>query len=390
MPGYEFSTGISGLDQSLNGLRPGDNIVWQIDGLEEYTRFVLAQADYCHQREIPLIYIRFARHEPLMKKHMVTRLYTFDPGQGFEDFVFNIHSAIQEQGKGCCYIFDCLSELSQDWSSDRMLGNFFMLTCPYLGSMDNMAYFSLYRNRHSFHATSPILNVTQLFIDIYQHEGKIYVHPLKVDNRYSSTMNTLHQLEGNDCFPVRTSDRISLVLCKKVWSRLDSAAHTLGYWSKTFEKAEQVLADYEKGLVSKEKTDAWLFRLLKILFSRDKRILKLAEKYISLKELLFIRRRMIGTGLIGGKSSGFLLARAILKKHDPRIWEDRLEPHDSFYIGSDVFYTFLVQNGVWWIRQQQRDPELFLKDLGRARSQIMSGSFPHYIIKQFVDLLDYF
>ncbi|MFP4237249.1 MAG: PEP/pyruvate-binding domain-containing protein, partial [Desulfonatronovibrio sp.] len=100
--------------------------------------------------------------------------------------------------------------------------------------------------------------------------------------------------------------------------------------------------------------------------------------------------RMIGTGLIGGKSSGFLLARAILKKHDPRIWEDRLEPHDSFYIGSDVFYTFLVQNGVWWIRQQQRDPELFLKDLGRARSQIMSGSFPHYIIKQFVDLLDYF
>jgi pyruvate, water dikinase len=59
---------------------------------------------------------------------------------------------------------------------------------------------------------------------------------------------------------------------------------------------------------------------------------------------------MIGTGLIGGKSVGMLLARAILCRSDPR-WQSLLEAHDSFYIGSDVFYSYLVENGCWWLRQ---------------------------------------
>ena len=41
---------------------------------------------------------------------------------------------------------------------------------------------------------------------------------------------------------------------------------------------------------------------------------KLAEQYLTLKDILNVWRRMIGTGLIGGKSVGFLLARAILEK----------------------------------------------------------------------------
>ncbi|MFP4110180.1 MAG: PEP/pyruvate-binding domain-containing protein [Desulfonatronovibrio sp.] len=390
MTDYNFSTGLPGLDTALKGLRAGDNVVWQVDSIDEYNRFTLPFHDYCIFYDIPLIYIRFARHKPLLREDQANAIYRMNPQKGFENFIFRMHSIIRQHGKGCCYIFDCLSNLSSDWYSDRMLGNFFMLTCPFLGSMDTVAYFALLRNTHSFHATSPILNVTQLFLDVYQHEEDIFVHPLKVDNRYSPTMNTLHQLRGNVVEPVKTSDKISRVLCHKPWSRLDSAAHTLGFWSKTFSEAEQVYEDYTQGLCTEKKVNKLLVKLIKMIFSRDPRIIELAKKYISLHDILFVRRRMIGTGLMGGKSSGFLLARAILKKTEPERWEKKLEPHDSFYIGSDVFYTFLVQNGVWWIRQQQRDPELFLKDLDRARSQILNGSFPHYIIKQFVDLLDYF
>jgi pyruvate, water dikinase len=390
MENYNFSTGLPGLDEALKGLRAGDNVVWQVDSVDEYTRFSLPYHDYCLFYGIPLIYIRFARHKPLLREDQADATYNMNPQEGFEKFIFNIHSIIHKHGKGCCYLFDCLSNLSSDWYSDRMLGNFFMLTCPYLGSMDTIAYFSLLRNRHSFHATSAILNVTQLFLDVYQHGEDIFIHPLKVDNRYSSTMNTLHQLQGDVVSPVRTSDKISRVLYSKPWSRLDSAAQSLGYWNKTFSEAEQIQEDFEQGLCSEKTLDKWLEKLLKMIFSRDPRILGLAKKYMTLDEILFIRRRMIGTGLMGGKSSGLLLARAILDRVDPGRWEHKLEPHDSFYIGSDVFYTFLVQNGVWWIRQQQRDPDHFLKDLDRARSQILNGSFPHYIIKQFVDLLDYF
>ena len=98
---------------------------------------------------------------------------------------------------------------------------------------------------------------------------------------------------------------------------------------------------------------------------------------------------MIGTGLIGGKSVGMLLARAILKKTDPR-WNELLEAHDSFFIGSDVFYSFLVENGCWWLRQKQSDPKTFLDGVEEARRRILVGSFPDYIVKEFSEMLDYF
>ena len=118
-------------------------------------------------------------------------------------------------------------------------------------------------------------------------------------------------------------------------------------------------------------------------------MLRLVSRYLTLQDVLDIRKRIIGTGLIGGKTICMLLARAILKRHAERF-NDVLEPHDSFYIGSDVFYTFLVRNGVWWMRQKQRNPVTFLDDAGLARQRILAGSFPDYILKQFEEMLNYF
>ena len=115
----------------------------------------------------------------------------------------------------------------------------------------------------------------------------------------------------------------------------------------------------------------------------------MAQQYLTLKDILNVWRRMIGTGLVGGKSVGLLLARAILEKVDPR-WKAMLEPHDSFFIGSDVFYTFLVQNKIWWVRQKQKDPSHFLEGSEEARQRMLEGVFPEYIARQFGDLLDYF
>ncbi len=105
--------------------------------------------------------------------------------------------------------------------------------------------------------------------------------------------------------------------------------------------------------------------------------------------LVEIMQRMIGTGQIGGKSLGMLLARAILKHADAR-WAERLESHDSFYVGSDVFYTYLVQNGCWWLRRRQKDFALGLQRAAEARQKILQGAFPDYIQDQFLEMLEYF
>ena len=95
------------------------------------------------------------------------------------------------------YVFDCLSELEEAWATDLMMGDFFHLTCPFLFSLDTVAYFPVIRGRHSFDAIAKIRDTTQLFLDVYSEiageaEKGLYVRPLKVWNRYSRTMFSPH------------------------------------------------------------------------------------------------------------------------------------------------------------------------------------------------------
>jgi hypothetical protein len=139
----------------------------------------------------------------------------------------------------------------------------------------------------------------------------------------------------------------------------------------------------------REEADRYFHRLLRMLISRDEPMLRLAEKHFCLRDLLRVRKRMIGTGLIGGKSVGMLLARAILEATEPR-WRELLEKHDSFYVGADVFYTYLVQNGCWWMMQKHKSGQQHEDEIETARRRILAGEFPEYIVQQFADMLDYF
>jgi len=125
--------------------------------------------------------------------------------------------------------------------------------------------------------------------------------------------------------------------------------------------------------------------LCKLVIGRDKNILKLALNHFQLEDLLAIKERMIGSGYIGGKAVGMLLARKILK-----CWEYRLEPHDSFYIGSDVFYTYIVQNGWWQLRLEQRSQEGYYRAAGQLKEKIPQGVFPEIVREQFRNLLEYY
>jgi len=385
----DLSTGLGGLDRVLTGLIPGDNIVWQVDSAEDYARFVDPYARKAVAGGRTLIYFRFATHRPLLAEDCGAEIHQLRPEEGFETFLRNIHRVIEEKGRGAFYIFDCLSELAADWYSDRMLGNFFRLTCPYLYDLETITYFALLRDYHSVYATGPISDTTQLLLDVYHHKGDLYVRPVKVEHRWSPRMHMLHVWRGDEFLPVMESATAADVLTSVPWVRLGSAGSRLGVWTRAFLEAEQALEEIRSGDRDAEEETEYCRRLLRMSVSRDDRVLKLAQEYMGLEDLLEIGNRMIGTGLIGGKSVGMLLARAILAKTDRR-WPKLLEPHDSFYIGSDVFYTFLVRNGVWWVRNKQRDPGSFMDGAERARQRILTGTFPEHIEKQFSDMLDYF
>ncbi|MGE5379294.1 MAG: PEP/pyruvate-binding domain-containing protein [Candidatus Saccharibacteria bacterium] len=384
------NTGLPGLDKILNGVIPGDNVVFQVDSIDDYVPFVSPFCMEANRKKSDLVYFRFANHQAIIPEESCQHVIRLHPEAGFENFISEIFNVIEQFGKGACYIFDCLSELTVDWYSDRMLGNFFLLACPYLYDYDTIAYFALIRNHHNSFAIDAIHGTAQVVMDVYRgREGTIYVHPLKVDGRQSKTMYMLHRWEGDEFVPVLTSATTTEILSDVPQPWLDFSMHQRDVWTSSFLQAQEIMHATEAEATADWKGSGFYNRLVRMAVTRDPRLLTLVEQYLDLSDIVNIGKRMIGTGQIGGKSVGMLLARAILNKHD-RGWMQKLEPHDSFFIGSDVYYTYLIQNDCWWIRRKLNEPDSDYSLAEEANHRMLNGKFPKDIEDQFTKMLEYF
>lgn len=378
-----LSTGIPSLDLILKGINAGDNIVWQVEDIQDYADLVTPFTECAVRNGHHLIYFRFAEHPPLLDADSGADIHVFDPHDGFEPLLDHIHEIIARSGRSAFYVFDCLSGFRANWKSDQMLANFFMLTCPYLFDLETVAYFAIYHGHHTPDLLEPILETTQLFLDVYRHRGNRYIRPVKGQHRYSSTMNMLHAWSGMDVRPVTSSATISEVLNSSPWHQ--------GPHLRSLQAAPEIGVDACNWVFGQTPPggDADMSLAIRSILSRDEKIHPLIARWLTHVDLQRVQSRRIGTGLIGGKAIGMLLARAILQGMHPR-YIDLLEEHDSFYVGSDVYCTFLIRNGVWWLRQRQHDPETFLEGAEHARRRILTGTFPERILSQFEDMLDYF
>ena len=311
-----------------------------------------------------------------------------DTGAGFETVVRQVHTVIERAGRGAIYVFDCLSDLADQWISDQSLGNFFMLTCPRLRDLETVTYFGLYRDRHSDYALEPIRQTTQFMLDVFRLDLRLYVRPVKVQYRSREAMNTIHVRAGGEFLPVKESAVLAQILSRTQWPRLQSDRGA-GYWRRLFQEAAQVAQEWREERCPPERRAEISTRVLAAFRVHRSGIAPLVERYLTLEDFLAVRDRMIGIGSVGGKTLGMLAARAILRERDPDL-ASRLEVHDSFFVGAEVFITFLVQNGVWWLREQQRNPATYLQGLDEGRRRILGGEFPSHILEQFRGMIDYF
>jgi hypothetical protein len=378
------STGIDGLDTVLTGLQKGDNVVWQVDHIDDFAAFVGPYVERAGQQKRRLVYMRFADHQPLVEPGPGIRIYDLDAGSGFEAFTTQVHAIIAEEGKEAYYVFDCLSHLLDAWATDLMIGNFFMVTCPYLFDLDTIAYFAILRDRHSFKTIARVRETTQLLLDLYNIEGKKCLHPLKVWKRYSPTMFLPHLQQEGKFVPITSSVDATKLLSYISERGLKPAERVLDYWDKLFLQAAELSPD-----ASRQISQGMVNRLCKIMIGRDERMLSLAMRHFTLEDLSTIKRRLIGTGFIGGKAVGMLLANKIVA-NDQFDLSRHLEPHDSFYVGSDVFYTYLVENGCWKLRVEQKTKEGYFKVAAELREKLLSGRFPDQIREQFQEMIEYF
>ena len=386
-----LGTGLPELDRLLRGLIAGDNLVWRVDRVEDYAAFVQPYAEFGVEAGRPVVYFRFARHEPLLQGgngNEKTERHDLDPSIGFEPFLDAVHTIIERTPRGAYYVFDSLSELAAIWYSDQMLCNFFMLTCPYLYDRGDIAYFGLMRDRHSNEAVLPIRETCQVMIDVHASNGAVYLRPIKTQQRFSPTMHMLHRWADGHPEAITASHTIAQVLRPAPPSAIGCAVRPIDAWNRAFLQVQDLLLGPPE-LLNTEMAQHLFESLLRMVVSREERVLQLARRYFTLADLLDIGRRIIGTGMIGGKSVGMLLAHAILRNSGGR-WAGLLELHDSFYIGSDLFYSYLVRNGCWWMRRRQKTAQDVIEGAEQVRRRILTGKFSREAEDELARMLDYF
>ncbi len=387
-----ISSGISPLDRVLTGFRPGDNVVWQVDTLDDYRFFAEPFTKNAILSSGSCIYLRFAPHPPIVQPCPGLVVKEVDPGPGFAYFTAELHRVIREEAHTLFFIMDNLSALVDEWATDELLANFFQVTCPFLGELNTVAYFALMRGRHANSAVARIRDTTQVLVDVYRIGKTMYIHPLKVWDRYSPQMFLPHSVSGASWQPVFQSGEAAAIsaTARKHPLRVDSSS--IAPWDSVYNKLVQYWERHEeKGELTPE-FNALKQEVSRMLIGDDPILNKLADRYFTLNDLFAIRERIIGSGRIGGKATGMLLARKILLAGEGKTdFSAVLESHDSFYVGSDVFFTFLVDNNLFRLRLQlTKNSSITAEEFAAVEQEFLAGNFPADIMEQFRNMLDYF
>lgn len=380
------SSGFPDADKMLDNIRMGDNVVWRVSSLDQFRIFAGAFAQQAVKDGRNMIYIRFAEHEPILPEMDGVKVYNVKLDHLFETFTITIHNLIEKEGRDAFYVFDCLSELEEAWATDLLMGDFFHLTCPFLFILDTVAFFPVIRGRHSNDAIKIIRDTTQLFIDVYpgEDEASLFLRPVKVWNRRSDTMFEPHRFEisTGECAPATEGVEISSFYQQMNRSVHNSDNQNLDSWERFFQLTK---IKYENGLDVTQECS----RICDIMLTRDERMRKLIKENFTPEDYFEVHSKMVGTGMIGGKACGMLLARKIVENHRPDIFT-RIEPHDSFYVGSDVFYTYIVDNGFWDLKIKQKTEDGYFSLADEVSREIMNGKFSQQIENEFRSLLEYY
>ena len=401
-------SGIPGLDKAIDNIRLGDNVVWNVTNLNEFSYFVNPYVKQAKKDNRNLIYIRFATHPPLiemteedlilLKKEennpdtefcMIERdgikIYMVNPYNQFETFTLEVHRIIEKEGYDAFYVFDCLSDLQAVWSTDLMMGNFFKVTCPFLFDLDTVAFFPIIRGRHSYDAIAKIRETTQLFLNVYSNSPEeVYVTPLKVWNRYSQTMFLGHKFNPQTGFVKVLQDGQEV---SKYYKTINSNKYQDG---RTLDSWERYMIEVRRKHDEGENIDDECDKICELMMTKDEKMLSKIKEYFTFEDYITIYDRRVGSGLVGGKTCGMLLARKIIEKNCPDIYNDIFEPDDSFYIGTDLFYTYIVSNDLWDLRVKQRTKEGYYKYGKELEEALKNGVFSDEIKKEFIHILDYF
>ncbi|MFW5714632.1 MAG: PEP/pyruvate-binding domain-containing protein, partial [Brevefilum sp.] len=128
--------------------------------------------------------------------------------------------------------------------------------------------------------------------------------------------------------------------------------------------------------------------LIRNMISDQLRYINIARDWFTISDLVEVRRHKIGHGRIGGKAAGMLLAARILKGSAREDLQKTLRTPESYYLGSDLLYTFVSVNNLHhWNDQKYKPEDEMRRDYPKIVEDYDKAEFPPNIIQRLETLL---
>ena len=220
------STGLEILDQRLDGLFIGDNVIWYDEAGSLAFPFALNFIRESEKKNKPLIYVSFDRSPkalieelgPMAENPHLTILDCFTHGKGDGSMVFSkfyqkdgaqwpyqvikvnepwkpddvaesIYAIHQKLSGDVRFVFESLTGMQDLWEGEESILKFYSHTCPRLYELDTIAYWVVEKGAHSNRLKAHINQIAQVAIDLSIRRGKSAFTIVKAHNRKPENLN---------------------------------------------------------------------------------------------------------------------------------------------------------------------------------------------------------
>lgn len=130
--------------------------------------------------------------------------------------------------------------------------------------------------------------------------------------------------------------------------------------------------------------------LIKRMISDQLPYIGVAKHVFSIADLRYIYERRIGSGKIGGKAAGLMLAWKILQRVEEgdEDFSSRIDIPESYFIGTEIIYEFRLVNKLdHFMNQKYRSVAEIREEYPRIVEGHLAGKFPKSVVNTLRDVL---
>lgn len=228
----KVSTGINGLDNLIDHIYLGDNVVWEVDSGTSYEIFIKKFIEASAKESKDIIYINYNKSVPTLlkelgnyvnKKFHIIDGFTAGKGKNDTTFLRNYNEIVNKKNvtklqhpnnldelteaiaevenrvtSATVYIFDSLTGLQNLIKDESLTYSFFTYMCPRLFDLDSVAYWILERDAHSQKFKANIRHITQVVLELYRRKESLFLKALKLSRRKNRDAFRPHMYEVTD------------------------------------------------------------------------------------------------------------------------------------------------------------------------------------------------